>query len=123
MNDQYLYKLIENQNRILQRQAEALEKIATDKKELQFAIAKTEQALCPRDDEKLNSVRPLARLIAEMIERSYWAHSGIKFEADGAAGQVFFRVGSSSPVSVSGYGFAYQVKLCMDLFADCGYFM
>ncbi len=28
MNDQYLYKLIENQNRILQRQAEALEKIA-----------------------------------------------------------------------------------------------
>lgn len=28
MNDQYLYKLIENQNRILQRQAEAFEKIA-----------------------------------------------------------------------------------------------
>lgn len=27
MDDQYLYKLIENQNRILQRQAEALEKI------------------------------------------------------------------------------------------------
>ena len=28
MNDAYLLKLIENQNRILQRQAEALEKIA-----------------------------------------------------------------------------------------------
>jgi len=28
MNDAYLLKLIENQNRMLQRQAEALEKIA-----------------------------------------------------------------------------------------------
>lgn len=93
-----------------------------DENKMRFAIIETEGAICPRDDEKLNPVRPLARLAAEMIERSYWAHSGIKFEAAPATGQVFFKVGASSTVCVSGYNLAYQVKLCVDLLANCGYF-
>lgn len=93
-----------------------------DESEMQAATIKTEGTICPRDDGRLNPVRPLARLVAEMIERSYWAHSGIRFEASPATGHVFFKVGASSSVCVSGYHLAYQVKLCVDLLADCGYF-
>lgn len=69
MTDPYIAKLLEMQNRILDRQAKALEDIAE--------VLKT--------------------------------------------GNIFFKVGVKE-VCMSGYNLAYQVKLCVDLFARCGYF-
>lgn len=90
--------------------------------EMETAIHKTELAICPDDHPGLDPVRPLAHIIAEMIERSHWAHSGISFEASPGIGQICFKVGVSE-VCVSGYNLAYQVMLCANLFANCGYFM
>lgn len=93
-----------------------------NEEEMKTAIHKTELDICPDDCPGLDPVRPLARIIAEMIERSHWAHSGIVFHADAGTGAIFFRVGVSE-IAVGHYNLAYQVKLCVDLFADCGYFM
>ena len=93
-----------------------------NEEEMKTAIHKTELDICPEDCPGLDPVRPLAHIVAEMIERSYWAHSGIAFEMAPGTGHVFFKLGVSS-VCVSGYNLAYQVKLCVDLFANCGYFM
>ena len=93
-----------------------------NEEEMKTAIHKTELDICPDDRPGLDPVRPLAHIIAEMIERSHWAHSGIAFEVSPGVGHVFFKLGVSS-VCVSGYNLAYQVKLCVDLFSSCGYFM
>lgn len=93
-----------------------------NEEEMKTAIRKTELDICPEDRPGLDPVRPLAHIVAEMIERSYWAHSGISFEVTPGIGHVFFKIGESR-VCVSGYNLAYQVKLCVDLFAHCGYFM
>lgn len=93
-----------------------------NEEEVKTAIHKTELDICPDDHPGLDPVRPLAHIIAEMIERSHWAHSGIAFEVSPGIGHIFFKLGVSS-VCVSGYNLAYQVKLCVDLFASCGYFM
>lgn len=93
-----------------------------NEEEMKTAIHKTELDICPDDRPGLDPVRPLAHIIAEMIERSHWAHSGITFEVSPGIGHVFFKLGVSR-VCVSGYNLAYQVKRCVDLFSSCGYFM
>lgn len=93
-----------------------------NEEEMKTAIRKTELDICPEDHPGLDPVRPLAHIIAEMIERSHWAHSGITFEVSPGIGHVFFKLGVSR-VCVSGYNLAYQVKRCVDLFAYCCYFM
>ena len=93
-----------------------------NEEEMKKAIAATASDICPDGSPLLDPVRPLAHIIAEMIERSHWAHSGIVFHANAGTGMIFFKVGVSE-VAVSHYNLAYQVKLCVDLFTDCGYFM
>ena len=78
----------------------------------------TAQDICP-EDLNLIPARALSLVIAEIIERSRWAHDNITFDYDG--GNIYFRVGSLK-ACITGYNFAYQVKICMDLFDAAGYF-
>lgn len=66
------------------------------------------------------SVTPVASTVAEMVVRAHWDPEGFTFRSEG--GSVLFKAGNAGEVNVSGYNFAYQVKLCADAIAEAGYF-
>ena len=66
------------------------------------------------------SVTPVASTVAEMVVRAHWNPEDFAFRSEG--GSVLFKAGNTGEVNISGYNFAYQVKLCSDAIAEAGYF-
>lgn len=66
------------------------------------------------------SVTPVASTVAEMVVRAHWNQEDFTFRSEG--GSVLFKAGGAGEVNLSGYNFAYQVKLCADAIAEAGYF-
>lgn len=66
------------------------------------------------------SVTPVASTVAEMVVRAHWNPEDFTFRSEGSS--VLFKAGCAGEVNLSGYNFAYQVKLCADAIAEAGYF-
>lgn len=87
-------------------------------------IEKTAAAMC-ETVEVYEAIQPLARVVAEMFVRTHWAHEGVGFKRFQGSRSVLFVVDNSKcniERSISGYNFAYQVKIVCDVLENAGYF-
>jgi hypothetical protein len=71
-------------------------------------------------EEHRAKVVPIASTIGKIIARSRWNPEGFSMSLD--HGSIMFKAGNAGEVNLSGYNFAYQVKLCLDAITEAGYF-
>lgn len=80
----------------------------------------TEHLVAGIPGEKRYPVMPIASTLAKIITRSNWNPEDFALRLE--CGCIMFKAGKSEEVNISGYNFAYQIKLCLDAIEKAGYF-
>lgn len=90
---------------------------------MECKIKETAEKLTERlNGDQVEKIKPIANTIAEMIVRCNWEIERFKFKQEFENVAFVIDGKDSFTAYLSGYNYAYQVKLCLDVIASAGLF-
>ena len=86
-------------------------------------IKETAEKLTERlNGDQVEKIKPVANTIAEMIVRCNWCNDRFKFKQEFGNIALVIDGKDSFTAYLSGYNYAYQIKLCLDVIEAAGFF-
>lgn len=86
-------------------------------------IKETAEKLTERlNGDQVEKIKPVANTIAEMIVRCNWESERFKFKQEFGNLALVIDGKDSFTAYLSGYNYAYQIKLCLAVIAAAGLF-